>query len=151
MSDTSETATSAEGGSTMPAAHLERVTGPTARISTYTTNELVTISSGATVREAAQLIDSASVGCVLVGSMEAVEGIVSERDIVRFIGIGGDPDATLVGDLESKHLMYTPCDTTVADVAEEMMENYVRHVVVTEGEQVVGIVSMRDVISAYLT
>ncbi len=150
MSDTSDTATAADGG-TPPAAHMERVTGPTARISTYTTNELVTISAGSTVREAAQLIDSASVGCVLVGSIASVEGIVSERDIVRFVGAGGDPDASLVGDLESKHLMYTSCDTTVADVAEEMMENYVRHVVVTEGDKIVGIVSMRDVISAYLT
>ena len=125
--------------------------GPGAPISTYTTDEIVTLDPSASVRAAAELIDTASVGCIVIGSAAAVEGVVSERDIVRFVASGRDPDGVTVGELETKHLMWTAPDSTVGSVAEEMMENYVRHVLVGDGTNVVGIVSMRDVITAYLS
>ena len=125
--------------------------GPSAPISTYTTDEIVTLDPAATVRAAAALIDAASIGCIVIGSAEAVEGVVSERDIVRFVASGGDPDTVTVGELETKHLMWTAPDSTVGVVAEEMMANYVRHVLVGDGKHVAGIVSMRDVITAYLS
>ncbi|HEY3486381.1 MAG TPA: CBS domain-containing protein [Ilumatobacteraceae bacterium] len=125
--------------------------GPGAPISTYTTDEIVTLDPSATVRAAAELIDAASVGCIVIGSAAAVEGVVSERDIVRFVASGGDPDSATVGELETKHLMWTTPDSTVGAVAEEMMQNYVRHVLVGDGTNVVGIVSMRDVITAYVS
>ena len=124
--------------------------GPRAPISTYTTDEIVTLDASATVRAAAELIDAASIGCIVIGTAEAVEGVVSERDIVRLVASGRDPDTVTVGELETKHLMWTTPESSVGDVAEEMMENYVRHVLVGDGTNVVGIVSMRDVITAYL-
>ena len=125
--------------------------GPGAPISTYTTDEIVTLDAQASVRAAAALIDSASVGCIVIGSADAVEGVVSERDIVRFVASGRDPAAVTVGELESKNLMWADPTATVGDVAEEMMESYVRHVLVGEDGRLQGIVSMRDVITAYLS
>ena len=96
-------------------------------------------------------MDSASVGCVVVGSVDAVDGVITERDIVRVLASGLDPDQATVADIESRVLMWAGTGSTVGDVAEEMMESYVRHVLVGEDGTLVGIVSMRDVITAYLS
>jgi CBS domain-containing protein len=130
---------------------IARVTGPDAPITTYSNDEIVTLPPTATIREAAAVMDTASVGCVVVGSADAVEGVVSERDVVRVLASGLDPDQATVADIESRVLMWCGTDATVGEVAEEMMESYVRHVLVGDDGRLVGIVSMRDVITAFLS
>jgi CBS domain-containing protein len=132
-------------------ADLSALTGAGAPILTYASDEIVVLDASASVREAARLIDSASVGCIVVGSAEAVEGVVTERDVVRLIAAGRDPDTVTVGDLESRILRWATPDATVGEVAEEMMEEYVRHVLVGDDGRLVGIVSMRDLLGAYLS
>ena len=134
-----------------PTNPLDRVTGATAPITTYASDEILTLAPTATIRQAASLMDDASVGCVVIGSVDAVEGVVTERDIVRVIARGLDPDRSTVAEIESRTLMWATADSTVGDVAEEMMESYVRHVLVGEDGKLQGIVSMRDVITAYLS
>jgi CBS domain-containing protein len=130
---------------------ISRVTGPDAPITTYSSDEILTLDPTATIRQAATLMDEASVGCVVIGSADAVDGVVTERDIVRVIARGLDPDACTVAEIESRRLQWATADATVGDVAEEMMESYVRHVLVGEDGKLQGIVSMRDVITAYLS
>jgi CBS domain-containing protein len=125
--------------------------GGGAPITTYMSDSVVTVAPTASLREVAGIIADASVGCVVVGSADAVEGVVSERDIVRAVAEGLDLDAVTVAEIESKSLVWIPADSSVGAVAEEMMEDYVRHVLVGDQGRVVGIVSMRDVISAYTT
>jgi CBS domain-containing protein len=127
------------------------VTGAGAPVLTYAIEELVVLAPSATVREAARLIDSASVGCIVIGSADAVDGVVTERDVVRLVAAGGDPDVVTVGELESKTLKWATPDATVGEVAEEMMEEYVRHVLVGDDGRLLGIVSMRDLLGAYLS
>lgn len=127
------------------------VTGADAPILTYATDEIVVLDPSASVREAARLIDTASVGCIVIGSVEAVEGVVTERDVVRLVAAGGDPDTVTVGELESRTLKWTTPDATVGEVAEEMMEEYVRHVLVGDDGRLLGIVSMRDLLTAFLS
>jgi CBS domain-containing protein len=66
---------------------------------------------------------------------------------------GVDLDATTVGAVESEDLKWATRDATVAEVVEEMMEHYLRHVLIAGDEpaHVVGVVSMRDLMAAYLT
>jgi len=130
---------------------IARVTGPGAPITTYSSDEIVTLPPTATIREAARLMDTASVGCVVIGAVDAVDGVVTERDIVRVLATGLDPDTATVADIESRTLQWAGTDATVGDVAEEMMEGYVRHVLVGDGGRLQGIVSMRDVVTAYLS
>ncbi len=113
------------------------------------TTEIFTIEPSATVREAARLIAGASVGCLVVGTVEEVEAVVSERDVVRAVADGVDLDQVTVGELGSHTLVWASIDDTVGDVAEEMMEDYVRHVLVRDDSGLVGVLSMRDVLSAY--
>lgn len=113
-------------------------------------DDVLITGASTTLREAASLLSTASVGCMAIGTMAAVEGVVSERDIVHAVSAGLDLDATTVADIETKTLKWAMPDSSVEDVAEEMMEAYVRHVLIGEDRALIGIVSMRDILSAYL-
>lgn len=121
-----------------------------ATIASYVSDSVVTTRAGASLREAAALLDQEGVGCVVVGAATDVEGVISERDIVRAVAAGLDLDAVTVGALETKTLKWATPDSDVAAVASEMLENYVRHVLVGEDGSIVGVVSMRDLLGAFL-
>ena len=123
--------------------------GGRATITAYMSDEVVALDPAATLREAAVALEEAGVGCVVVGTRDAVEGVVSERDILRAVAEGIDLDTTPVSEIESRHLMWATTDSTVEEVVDEMMGNYVRHVLVGEDHRLVGMVSIRDVLAAY--
>ena len=125
--------------------------GANASVQTYLTSEVITITADASVRVAATVIAEASVGVLVVGSRDAVTGLISERDIVRVVAEGRDLDTTLVGDVASTHLIWVDAGNTISDAAEEMMEDYVRHVLVRGDSGLVGVLSIRDVLDAYIT
>ena len=127
------------------------VYGSAASITAFMNDEIVALDPAATLREAAVALEKAGVGCLVVGVPEAVEGVVSERDILRAVAEGIDLDSTPVSAVESTHLKWATPDSTVGEVVEEMMGNYLRHVLVGENRRLVGIVSMRDMLAAYLT
>ena len=110
-----------------------------APVTTFMGEEPVLVGATTTLREAAAALQEAGVGLLVVGERDRVEGVVSERDIVRAVAEGTDLDATTVAE-----------DSTVGDVVEEMMEDYVRHILIGNSTGLVGIVSMRDVLAAYL-
>ena len=110
------------------------------------------IDSSASLRDAAVLLQSAEVGMIVVGTVDAVMGVVSERDIVRSVALGMDLDATTVEAVESEDLKWATQGSSVDDVVEEMMENYLRHMLIADDAGLlVGVVSMRDLMTAYLT
>ncbi len=121
-----------------------------APVTAFMGEEPVLVSSTTTLREAARRLQDAGVGLIVVGSATAVEGVVSERDIVRAVANGVDLDAVTVAEVETKDLYWATEDSTVGSVVEEMMEDYVRHILIGSTEGLVGIVSMRDLLSAYL-
>jgi CBS domain-containing protein len=128
---------------------LDSFRGPEAPVTTYMADTIVTIDATATMREVASLIADASIGCVVVGTRDDVQAVISERDVVRVVAGGGDLDTTTAGEVGSRNLVWASVDDTIGAVAEEMMEDYVRHVLVRDGGRLAGIVSMRDVIAAY--
>jgi CBS domain-containing protein len=126
------------------------VRGADAAVATYMTTEIVTVDAGATIRDVARLIADASVGCVVVGSTQEVTAVVSERDVARAVAAGLDPDTVRATEIGSRQLVWVAVDDTIGSVAEEMMEDYVRHVLVRDDSGLAGILSMRDVLSAYV-
>jgi CBS domain-containing protein len=125
------------------------VVGGKAPVSVYTTDEVVTIPADASLVEAARALVDGAVGLLVVGTAEQVEGVVSERDVIRAIAAGRDPAATPVTEVIRARLVWCEPTATVAEVAEVMMTEYVRHVLVGSDEQLVGIVSARDLLGAY--
>lgn len=126
-------------------------TAGAAPVESFMSEEVVICANTTTMREAARLLHEAGVGMLVVGTRTAVEGVVSERDVLRAVADGADLDAGTVADIESRTLKWATPTSTVDDVVEEMMEGYIRHVLVAgDGGELVGIVSMRDLLSAVL-
>lgn len=121
------------------------------QVGQFLSDTIPTIEPSASLRAAAQLLVEAEVGLLVVGKPDAVQGVVSERDIVRCVANGVDLDATTVEAVESENLKWATRSSTVAEVVEEMMEHYLRHVLIAGDDgELVGVTSMRDLITAYL-
>lgn len=121
-----------------------------APISAVIGDEPLTMASTTSLRDAARRLVDAGVGLGVVGSVEMVEGVVSERDIVQAVATGADLDSGTVADIETKdHLDWATTDSTIGEVVEEMMRDYVRHILVSDGAKLIGIVSIRDVLAVY--
>jgi CBS domain-containing protein len=112
-------------------------------------DDIDTIPAGATVRRAAEELVADEVGLLVVGSVDNVTGVVSERDIVRALADGHDPETTLVGEVATARLVWCDATATVDEVATMMMEHYVRHVLIENEGRLVGVVSARDLLGAY--
>ena len=109
-----------------------------------------TVAPDASLHDAADAMAAASVGALVLseGRGSAV-GIVSERDLVRALAERRDPATTRTRDIASTTLVWCDARATLAEVAEEMMDRYVRHVLVEDRGRLVGIVSAHDVLGAY--
>ena len=120
-------------------------------IATLFEDELIRVSPSATLSQVSTVLLEANVGAVVVGDEATVDGVVSERDIVRAIAEGRDPSATRALEVASTAIVWCDASATVAEVAREMMVEYVRHVLVEADGKVLGIVSARDLLGVYTT
>ncbi len=111
----------------------------------------VNVLPNTTLRGAAGVLHEELVGALVVEDANGVRGIVSERDIVRALAEGADPDDTRVLDVMAEDVLAVDAGTGVADAARAMADNEVRHLVVMRGDTLVGVVSMRDVLAVVLT
>lgn len=118
-------------------------------IDNLTGDEIITVDDDATLLDVAMTLASADIGAVVVGSPASATGVVSERDIVRAVADGKDLATTSAASVASDSLVWADVSTTVAHVAEQMMEKWVRHVLVEQGGRLVGIVSARDLLGVY--
>ncbi len=116
-------------------------------------NEIVvTVGSGHTLREAAQRMTARGVGAaVVMDPDQPAPAIITERDLLHSCGIGQDPDREYVGDHLSAQLVYAVADWPLERAAEQMVRAHCRHVVVVDGSDVVGILSMRDIVRCWTT
>jgi CBS domain-containing protein len=110
---------------------------------------VIRAAADATLREVAEALTSGNIGAVVLGDDERPRAVVSERDLVRAIASGADPADTPAAEVASTELVWCDVDSTVDEVAGEMMDRYIRHVLVEEDGALVGIVSARDLLGAY--
>ena len=113
---------------------------------------VVTVKPGSTVAAAAELLSSMRIGAVIVSpDGERVEGILSERDIVRELGKrGGAVLSDRVEQLMTQNLVTCAPDDRADTVLERMTEGRFRHMPVVVGGQMVGLISIGDVVKARL-
>ena len=129
----------------------EVFSGPDAPIQAFMARTVARVSPDATLAEVAEKLSAVEVGALVVSSgTDEVDGVISERDVVRAVGTGKDPTSVLAGAVASRELTWCGLEDTISSVTEKMMANYVRHVLVSDHGRLVGIVSARDVLGAYL-
>jgi CBS domain-containing protein len=111
---------------------------------------VLTIGPAHTLREAARLMSARRVGAaVVIDSEDAGIGILTERDILDSIGAGQDPDTEVAAQHRTEHVVFATPDWTLQRAAETMVQAGFRHLVVVEGNEVTGLLSMRDIVRCW--
>lgn len=111
---------------------------------------VVTVGPAHTLREASRRMTARGVGAAVVTDNEQPgPGIITERDILSSNGVGQDIDAELVCDHLTSQLVYAAADWPLERAAEEMVRGGFRHVIVLDGPEIVGILSMRDIVRCW--
>jgi CBS domain-containing protein len=114
------------------------------------TEDVLTITPGRTLREAARFMVEHNVGAVVIIDPEQPgPGIVTERDLVRSLGSGQDPDQESVGDHLTARATFADADWGLDEAADAMAAGGFRHLVVVHAGEVAGIISMRDIIQVW--
>jgi CBS domain-containing protein len=110
------------------------------------TKNVITIESGKTVKDAAERMENANVGSIVITDGTAPVGILTERDFVNRV-IGKDkPSTTLVSEVMSLPITVVGPDETVWEVAEVMRSKGIHKVPVQDGNKLVGIFTATDLV-----
>jgi len=112
-------------------------------------DDVIRVASDATIHDVARALMAEAVGAVVLGDEERPVALVSERDVVRTVAEGSDPTTTPASSVASRELVWCDIESTVEEVATEMLSRYIRHVLVEEDGELTGIVSARDLLGAY--
>ncbi|WP_370253425.1 CBS domain-containing protein [Nioella sp.] len=114
---------------------------------------VVTIAPGSTIAEAAETLSARRIGAVVVSpDGKAVAGILSERDIVRELGKRGPACmADKVDDIMTAKIVSCARDETSDQVLEKMTSGRFRHMPVMDGADMVGLISIGDVVKAQIS
>jgi CBS domain-containing protein len=115
----------------------------------HMTRGVLTISSDASLGDAAAKMAERGVGAVVIVEGEAIAAILTERDVMKAVGAGKDGSAS-VADCMTRHPDTIEPDDTTDHAASLMIHGGFRHLPVVEEGKVVGIVSIRDLMRVAL-
>jgi CBS domain-containing protein len=114
------------------------------------TTVVLTVGPAHTLREASRLMSARRVGAAVVIDPEhSGTGILTERDILDAVGAGQNPDTELVADHRTDDLVVASPEWTLDQAAQAMVRGGFRHLLVVEGNEVTGLLSMRDIVRAW--
>ncbi len=111
---------------------------------------VVTVGPMQSLRQAAQLMAKHRVGSAVVQDAEHLVGILTERDVLNAVATGEEPEGVLVQDIMTSDVVTVGPDWDLVEAAGEMARRRIRHLVVYDGGQLLGILSVRDVLPALL-
>jgi CBS domain-containing protein len=122
----------------------------TMRVRDGMSETVLSVGPGHTLREAAGLMARRRVGAAVVLDPEGQgPGIITERDVLNAIGAGQDPDGERVADHLTADVVFATPDWSLEEAAVAMVRGGFRHLIVTEGGEIAGILSVRDVVRCW--
>ena len=111
---------------------------------------VLTVGPDHTLREAARLMYSRQVGAaVVIDPEQPGPGILTERDVLDSLGQGQSADTEKVRDHLSGNLTFASPEWSLERAAEAMVRGGFRHLVVVDGAEIIGILSMRDIVRCW--
>jgi len=111
---------------------------------------VLTVGPGHSLREAAKQMSGRRVGAAVVMDPEGEgPGIITERDVLFSLGRGEDPDQEKVAEHLTSDVVYAAPEWSLEKAAATMVRGSFRHLIVMEGGEVVGVLSVRDVVRCW--
>jgi CBS domain-containing protein len=114
------------------------------------TKSVLIVGPEHTIRQVCQLMANRRVGSAVVVDPElSGVGIMTERDVLYAIGRGLDPDVERATNHLTWDVVYAGPEWTLEEAAAAMIRGGFRHLVVLENDEVLGVISVRDIIRAW--
>ena len=111
---------------------------------------VVAVGPAQSLREATQLMAKHRVGSAVVQDAEMLVGILTERDVLMAVAAADDPEAVSVEQIMTADVVTVGPDWDLIEAAKVMARRRIRHLVGYEGGQLLGVLSVRDVLPAVL-
>ena len=111
---------------------------------------VVAVGPAQSLREATQLMAKHRVGSAVVQDAEMLVGILTERDVLDAVAAANDPEAVSVEQIMTADVVTVGPDWDLVEAARVMASRRIRYLVVYEGGQLLGVLSVRDVLPAVL-
>ena len=113
---------------------------------------VLTVGPSHSLRDAARAMAEKGVGAaVVVDPEQPGPGILTERDVLESVGAGQSPDQEKVSDHLSRNLTFAEPTWSLEYAAEAMVRGKFRHLVVVDGGDLIGVLSMRDIVRCWVT
>lgn len=111
---------------------------------------VLTVGPGHTLRAVARLMSERKVGAAVVMDPDGHgPAIITERDVLVSVGGGQDPDGETVADHLTREVVYASPEWSLEEAAAAMVRGGFRHLIVLDGAETVGILSVRDVVRCW--
>jgi CBS domain-containing protein len=111
---------------------------------------VLSVGPGHTLRVAARLMSERNVGAAVVIDPDSNgPGILTERDVLKAVGESGDPDTELVANHLTSDVVFASPDWSLEEAAAAMVRGGFRHLLVVDSGEVVGIISVRDIVRCW--
>jgi CBS domain-containing protein len=111
---------------------------------------VLSVGPGHTLRAVARLMSDRRVGAAVVMDPDMPgPGIITERDILLSLGADQDPDREVVGEHLTRDVVYAAPDWSMEEAAAAMLRGGFRHLIVLDGGETVGILSVRDIVRCW--
>lgn len=112
--------------------------------------QVLSIGPDHTLRQAARLMSQKRVGAAVVVDPDSSGiGILTERDILNAIGAGLDPDVERTGSHLTSDLVFAPPTWTLHEAASAMVRGGFRHLIIIDGKEPSGVISVRDIVRVW--
>lgn len=121
------------------------------KIGPLVNTRVITVGPGHSLAEAARRMNEAQVGSAVVTTEDGRPGIFTERDLLRAIAEGVDPETAVVEGYMTGHAMTASASWHVVEAAVRMIEGRFRHLIILDPEGGVhGVLSIRDLVGSLL-
>lgn len=122
----------------------------TTTVDTAMTPEVLTVGPGHTLRQIARAMHSRKVGAAVVadGDGQGI-GIITERDILVAVANGEDLDTETAHDHQTTDVVFATKSWTLTQAAEAMSRGGFRHLIVLDGHEIAGMLSVRDIVRTW--